>query len=391
MKKIIKWLYFGFLYSFAGIGIIFVGIFFAIKYHVTDVGGVVDVQSAEFDTQHDISEIMRENESQIDKMNDATPKMSPEELSQKIDLLSQKRDAQVINLCKIQMIGQRSSKNAAQILHAYQKGCNDILISKMIFACELRLGEDEKNRLTQCQSHSERRNISIEELQADFAVIEGESLFPWMNDEEWQTIKEAIIKDREIINEAAAVAHIEPRLVVASAIVEQVRLFHSQRALYKQYFEPLKILGNATKISLGVMGIKEATAIQIEEHLKDSLSPYYLGKDYEAILNFASDDPASERFQRLTNNQNHYYSYLYGALYLKQMMSQWQQSGFDIQYRPEIVGTLFNVGFPQSHPNSHPKVGGSDITVGDAKYSFGSLAYEFYYSGELLEEFPFVE
>jgi hypothetical protein len=71
-------------------------------------------------------------------------------------------------------------------------------------------------------------------------------------------------------------------------------------------------------------------------------------------------------------------------------MKQWKDAGYDIKYRPEIVGTLFNVGFPQSKPKVNPQVGGSQILAGGQKYSFGSLAYEFYYSGELLYEFPYV-
>ena len=60
-----------------------------------------------------------------------------------------------------------------------------------------------------------------------------------------------------------------------------------------------------------------------------------------------------------------------------------------MEYRPEIACTLYNVGFAQSKPKADPKVGGSGIAVGDAKYSFGSLGYEFYYSGELLDAFPY--
>jgi hypothetical protein len=211
-----------------------------------------------------------------------------------------------------------------------------------------------------------------------------------MNDEEWASIREAIVKDKSDIEKAATIIGIEPRLIVASTIVEQVRLFHSQRELFKKFFEPLKILGNANKISLGVMGVKEATAIQTENNLKDPTSPYYLGEQFEHLLDFTTDNPTEERFNRLTDFNSHYYSYLYGGIYMKEMMEQWRKAGYDIQYRPEIVGTLFNVGFPQSRPNPNPKVGGSAITVGDAKYSFGSLAYEFYYSGELLDDFPYM-
>ena len=41
-----------------------------------------------------------------------------------------------------------------------------------------------------------------------------------------------------------------------------------------------------------------------------------------------------------------------------------------------------------SQPKRNPRVGGSTITVHEQKYSFGALAYQFYYSGELNEIFP---
>jgi len=71
------------------------------------------------------------------------------------------------------------------------------------------------------------------------------------------------------------------------------------------------------------------------------------------------------------------------------MMEQWKKAGFNIDKRPEIICTLFNVGFPQSKPNGSPKVGGSKITIGETKYSFGRLGYEFFYSGELVEYFEY--
>jgi hypothetical protein len=138
------------------------------------------------------------------------------------------------------------------------------------------------------------------------------------------------------------------------------------------------------------MVIKENTAIQIENNLKDTTSQYYLGANMEHSLDYAdgSGNEDKERYDRLTEN-THYYSYLYGAIYLKQIITQWKNADYDIQYRPEIMGTLFNVGFPQSKPNSNPKVG-SSIDVDGTKYTFGSLAYEFYYSGELADAFPYV-
>ncbi len=210
----------------------------------------------------------------------------------------------------------------------------------------------------------------------------------WASSEEWQILRQAIIRDEAAINKAASATQIEPRLIVAQLVPEQLRLFHDNREIFKQIFAPLKILGNQSQFSWGIVGIKQDTAVAVEEHLKDSNSPFYLDKEYENLLDFTSKDISSERFARITDEENHYYGYLYAALYSKQIMKQWQNAGFDISNRPDILSTLYNIGFNNSHPNANPRSGGAIIEISGKSYSFGSLAAEFYYSDELREYFP---
>jgi hypothetical protein len=76
-------------------------------------------------------------------------------------------------------------------------------------------------------------------------------------------------------------------------------------------------------------------------------------------------------------------------LYLHQIKKQWERANFDISNRPEILVTLYNVGFAFSKPKPNPEVGGSRINIHDKLYTFGAIGFDFYYSGELAEEFPF--
>lgn len=210
----------------------------------------------------------------------------------------------------------------------------------------------------------------------------------WSTLPEWQTIKAAIIKDQAVINRAALTAGVSPRLIVTQLVVEQLRLFYTERESYKKFFEPLKILGSQTQFSWGVMGMKEETAIQVEKNLKDKTSPFYLGEQYENLLNFQTTDVKQERFTRMTDQHDHYFSYLYAGIYLKQIMTQWKSAGFDISNSPDVLATLYNIGFKGSKPKADPKSGGAEIIIGGYSYSFGSLGGEFYNSNELLSEFP---
>jgi hypothetical protein len=218
----------------------------------------------------------------------------------------------------------------------------------------------------------------------------NQTVFAWLDPQYWTVAKQALAKDKSAIIKAAATVDLNPRLIVANLLVEQLRLFFSQRELFKQFFQPLKIMANSTNISLGVMAIKPETAKQIEAHLRDASSPFYLGADREHLLDYTAGENVEEaRVKRLSSEaDNHYWSYLYGAIYIKQIMTQWEQAGFGIGERPEIICTLFNVGFAQSAPKSNPQVGGSTVIVNAHSYSFGHLANEFYFSGELLDDYP---
>lgn len=213
-------------------------------------------------------------------------------------------------------------------------------------------------------------------------VIDSSSLF-WNKGEEWQILSLALIKDQTAIYQASRETGVPARLIVAMIVPEQLRLFYSERQSFKEILSPLKILGNQTQFSWGVAGLKQETAKQIEENLKATSSPYYLEVGYEKMLDFKTNNPDQERFKRIANEQDHYYSYLYTALYLKQVMTQWEKAGFPIANKPEILGTLFNIGFAHSEPKANPQVGGSQIDIGNKTYSFGGLAYEFYHSPEL--------
>lgn len=211
----------------------------------------------------------------------------------------------------------------------------------------------------------------------------------WSQSEEWLVLKEAIKKDTDVINKVAIETGIPARMIVTPLVVEQLRLFYSEREIFKTVFAPLKILGNQSQFSWGVMGIKQETAREIENHLKDKISPFYLGPEFEQILNFATDDPDKERFERLTNEDNRYFSYLYGALMIAQLEKQWDFANHSITNDAGVVSTLYNIGFENSKPKADPQIGGAEIEIGETKYSFGGLAQSFYNSDELIEEFPF--
>ncbi len=210
----------------------------------------------------------------------------------------------------------------------------------------------------------------------------------WNKTEEWAVVNAALIKDAPVLTQVSDQTGIPARLIAATVAPEQLRYFTANRESFKKYFEPLKILSSLTKFSLGVSGIKQDTATQIENYANDPTSPFYPGPTIAPLLAYpAGANHDTELYNRLTDEHNHYYSYLYTAIFIKEIEAQWSKSGFDVSARPDVVVTLFNIGFGNSHPNANPQVAGSTITLGGNDYVFGELGVLFYQSNELTKYF----
>lgn len=211
----------------------------------------------------------------------------------------------------------------------------------------------------------------------------------WTDTEEWNVLYNALTKDSAVLDQVSNQTGVPSRMIASAVIPEQLRYFTSNRESFKKYFEPLKILSSLSKFSLGVSGIKQDTATQIENYANDPTSPFYPGPDIAPLLAYpAGVDHDTELYNRLTDAHNHYYSYLYTAAFIKEIEAQWAASGYDVTARPDVVVTLFNIGFGASHPNANPQVAGSTITLGGKQYAFGELGTLFYQSDQLLDIFP---
>jgi len=345
------------LFGFAFVGLFLTAGFFAVKFHLTDASGRIDLNDRYF--AQSASAIRSVGQTSVNPSLLAT------------------------NLCRAQALRKIFPENGSKILATYELTRSDVVLAKMLASAELYAGANSNYQTERKKCDDENSASSVlSNSQTDA------NLYGWISTPEWQTMKAALSKDIDVINQVSAQIGVPARLIVAQIVGEQLRLFHDNREVFKQFFQPLKILGNEVQFSLGVAGIKEETAKQIERNLTDKSSAYYLGPDYEKMLAFKTADPNQERFARLTDEHDRTYSYLYTALFLKQVETQWQKAGFDISDRPEILATIFNVGFIKSVPKADPQVGGSDITINGRVYTFGSLAYEFYYSGEMGDEFP---
>lgn len=214
----------------------------------------------------------------------------------------------------------------------------------------------------------------------------------WNETVQWAVVEGGLQKDQAVIRKVANETGVSARMIAAAVMPEQMRFFaqDENREVFKRYFEPLKILASLSQFSLGVSGMKQKTAEEAERHVSDPTSDFYPGPEFANLIAYSSSthDRDNELFNRLTDEKDHYYSYLYTALFLKEIEMQWKRAGYDVSERPDVLVTLFNLGFAASEPKINPQVAGAPITIGGQRYSFGDLGATFYHSDELQDEFP---
>lgn len=352
------------LYGFAIYGFILCAAYFAVYFNWTNEGGSVDANNRYFEEMHN-------------KYNQDFKVDSASVVKHKFEVMN-----------RIMLLNNYYPQNANYILNVYNENKDERLALRMLDAVDLRLNKNKKYKRDVQEMNAKMKRSGKQK---------GISVFEWMNIAEWKDFKIAVAKDKPYIDSVAKITGVEPRLIVACLVGEQIRLFNSSRESYKRYMGPLKVLALENRLSYGVTGIKRNTAINIENYAKDPKSEFYPGKEFEHLLDFDStvnykyngNDTMDLRLQRLVQFKNHYYSYLYTAMFLREIKAQWQRAGYPIDDRPEILASLFNLGFHKSVPKAHPQVGGSVYKIHDTEYTFGAVAYEFFFSGELADVFPY--
>jgi hypothetical protein len=224
------------------------------------------------------------------------------------------------------------------------------------------------------------------------------SIYAWSNYQVWKDFCKVVKKDKHAIDSVSRLTGVESRLIVMCLVGEQVRMFNSGREKFKKYVLPFNRILLPTNRGYGVTGILEHTALRIENTVFNTKSEFYAGDYFQNCINVRDSFPELindtikahklKTIQRLIKGGDHYYSYLYTAFLLRQYQAHWEKNGFTLENRPEILASLFNLGYQKSKPKKNPEAGGSTFNVGGKDYTFGGLCFEFYYSGELQDIFP---
>lgn len=360
-RRWIKWTYLSFMHGLALVGLFIIGTAIAVKLKWTNDSGNVDLNSRYFSQM-------------AGKYNQGFA----------TDSLSFAKHERLMYQ-NVGLLAKYYPHNAKIILDAYHQSGDITIALRMLDAANLRM----KNH------KGYQAELEKIESQANEASL---SIYPWANYKEWKEFCSVVRSDSAAIDSVSRITGVESRLIVMCLVGEQIRMFNSAREQFKKYVIPYNRLIMTTNRGYGVTGILQNTALKIEANVFDRKSPFYPGDYFQKCLNVKDSFPELvvdtieahkyKTIQRLMKGGDHFYSYLYTAFFLREFQAHWEREGYTLAYRPEILGTLYNLGFQKSKPKKNPSVGGSTFNVGDKEYTFGGLCYEFYYSGELMNIFP---
>lgn len=359
MKKILKYGYFSVVHILAAVALFLIFTALAVKFKWTNNGGAIDENNRYF------SEMANryDDELKMDSVN------------------SEKKEFEFFQ--KLAIVAKYKPTDAKSISQAYYLSMNPIVGLRMIDAFSVMM---KKNQTFQNELASVKKGK--DQL----------SIYEWSNYQVWKDFCNIVRKDRYAIDSVSRLTGVESRLIVMCMVGEQVRMFNSGREKFKKYVLPFNRIMLPTNRGYGVTGILEHTALRIENTIFNKKSEFYAGDYFQNCINVNDSFPELvndtikahklKTIQRLIQRGDHYYSYLYTAFLLRQYQAHWERNGFTLENRPEILGSLFNLGYQKSKPKKNPVVGGSTFDVGGKDYTFGGLCFEFYYSGQLQELFP---
>ena len=359
MKKILKYGYFSVVHILAAVALFLIFTALAVKFKWTNNGGAIDENNRYF------SEMANRYDDEL-KMDSVNIEKKEFEFFQKLAIVAKYKPT-----------------DAKSISQAYYLSKNPIVGLRMIdaFSIMMKKNQDFQDELANVKK-------GMDQL----------SIYEWSNYQVWKDFCNIVRKDRYAIDSVSRLTGVESRLIVMCMVGEQVRMFNSGREKFKKYVLPFNRIMLPTNRGYGVTGILEHTALRIENTIFNKKSEFYAGDYFQNCINVNDSFPELvndtikahklKTIQRLIQRGDHYYSYLYTAFLLRQYQAHWERNGFTLENRPEILGSLFNLGYQKSKPKKNPVAGGSTFDVGGKDYTFGGLCFEFYYSGQLQDLFP---
>ena len=196
-----------------------------------------------------------------------------------------------------------------------------------------------------------------------------------------KTVNESMDELAPSINKYSNELGVDARIVAGVIYVEMFRNLTTEKGFIEQKLESRHVTRTLLKIKGHTVGIGQIHMQVMErciENFNNPNSPFYMGKEFENYVTWKDFDKAEEAKNYVDELGIHHSEYTnpdaqikFVAAMIAQLQTQWKNAGYDISDKPEILGTLYNLGFDKSNPKANPRSGGSINFIFGKEMRFG--------------------
>lgn len=231
---------------------------------------------------------------------------------------------------------------------------------------------DFENELKSINTNSQYRNMVIN---TDF-----------YNDEEFKYLINRFVIDKEnyyswYVVETANIFSLDPNLIRASILTEQIRSFYTYRWYIKDIIKTNRLLMVMSQFSYWIWWIKLDTASRIEKQLSIKYPDIYK-KYFEFAQDPSVDISNGSKYSSLLDN--YFMQIMYVWWLLRNIIDRRGEQWIDITNNPWVIITLYNFWNAENKkPHNNPSIWWAVIKIKDKDYSFGALWTIIYYYLEI--------
>ncbi len=243
--------------------------------------------------------------------------------------------------------------------------------------CEINGYTSEKGNLEQCPIF----NPQVKTAKGPFGWLAKLMGFkePFQKEAE-KSVNEQLKKLAPSINKYSKELGVDPRIVGGVIYVEDFRSLTTPKGFIEGKLEGrwiTRMLLEMKGATIGVGQMSREEMWRIIKNFNDANSKFYMGKNFENYVT-EKDFENSEKGIEYVKNGIHGYVFTdpdvqvkFVASMIAQFQAQWKNEGYDISDKPEILGTLYNIGFKNSNPKKDPQSGGSMNFIFGKQMNFG--------------------
>ena len=208
-----------------------------------------------------------------------------------------------------------------------------------------------------------------------------------------KTVEESIEKLSPYINQYSEELGVDSRIVGGIIYVESLRYFTTEKGFIEAKLNSSSFTKELLKLYGATYGVGQMSSDEQRRCIENFNNPntsFYMGKQFENYLSeddFKKVQEGEETVSDLGIISRDYkhpdIQVKFIASFVAQIQKQWGKAGHNISNRPDVLATLYNLGFDKSKPKANPKAGGSKNYIFGKTINFGEAVQQWHDTSNL--------